>query len=205
MGNKSQVTLFDLDAMTMTILNREKREAEVYSLADLTEIVTKNTQGEPRVKVEPLGQTREILGHKCKNYKITIVIPLNFGGSDIVGNTQSVIWLAENAKGSEDYIKFFKAMADKGVFLGDPRVAKAPNGAGNIKAQNEISHAITELNGLPLDQEMNMKFSGNGPLGSMMSKMDITLKWTATEISTETLSSDLFSIPEGWKVKEKRK
>jgi hypothetical protein len=59
--------------------------------------------------------------------------------------------------------------------------------------------------GIPYEQEMNIKMTGDGPIAGMMAKMgNLSSTTTVTAVETTALAADLFAAPAGYKLKEQK-
>ena len=69
----------------------------------------------------------------------------------------------------------------------------------------EVQRQLAATGGIPYEQEMTVKMSGDGPMAGMLAKMgNITSTTTVTGIETGTLAADLFALPAGYKIKEQK-
>jgi hypothetical protein len=108
------------------------------------------------------------------------------------------VCLAKNGPGQADVTAFYKAAADKGLFFGDPRAAKAQ--PGQAKGMTALYREMAAL-GVPLAHEMTIKFDGSGPMASMMGKMGgSTMSNEVLSVSTDPIPDSTFEIPAGYKV-----
>lgn len=203
MGNQT-VTIMDLDKQQMITLNPKKKEAEVLDLTKFNEELTdKIGAANATASVKANGETKQVLGVACKGYDVNISMPMAMGeGMNMTMNMGGPMWLAVGAPGSSDFSAFYKAAAQKGFFFTDPKQAKAQ--PAQAKGMAEMYKEVAALNGIMYEQVMDIKIQGEGPMASMMSKMgSSSMTITATSVSTDPLSDDLFAIPAGYKVKGK--
>ena len=117
-------------------------------------------------------------------------------GMKMVVNLTGPIWIVKGAPGTQEYVNFYKTAVEKGWFFSDPRQAKA---------MAEVQRQMAATGGIPYEQEMTVKMSGDGPMASMLAKMgNITMTTTVTSLETTPLAADLFAVPAGYKLKEQK-
>lgn len=118
-------------------------------------------------------------------------------------NLTGPVWIVKGAPGSADWSNFYKLAAEKGLIFGDPRAAKG--NAGQAKAMSEMYRQMAALGGIAYETETTVKLEGSGPLAGMMAKMGgMSMTTTVTEVSTGALADDLFAVPAGYKLKERK-
>lgn len=195
--------IFDLDAQTMTHLEHGKKEATVTNLRELQETMSQYTDASVKVSVEPTGKSGEYAGQPCKEYTLSMTMPMKPGGDESMAmdvSTTGPMCVSESAPGKADFAAFYLKAAEKGFVFTDARAAKAS--PGTAKSMTEMYRQMAKL-GIPLYNRITIKMGGSGPMGAIMSRMGgMTLTTTATKISTETIADSLFTVPAGYKVKQ---
>jgi hypothetical protein len=69
----------------------------------------------------------------------------------------------------------------------------------------EMYRQLAATGGIPYEQEMNMKMSGEGPMAGLMAKMgNVTMTTTVTSVEAGPVAADLFAPPAGYKLKEEK-
>ncbi len=199
-GERSFSTIFDLDAQQMIALNHRKKTAETVSFAEMNEILQSVDEGSIRATLTPAGGSRTIAGLDCREHRFEVFVPSAgvAGGPTVDLTMEGTVWLAPEAPGVEDYRAFYLAAAEKGIVFTDPDAAKAQPGQarGMAALHREMARA-----GVPCETSIAMRFSGEGPLAAIMSRMDMTMTSATQSVSTDALAADLFAIPAGYKVK----
>lgn len=77
--------------------------------------------------------------------------------------------------------------------------------AGGISSDNmeRLLRGLASGNGMPLLTEMTMTFDGSGPAADMMKQMGpMKLTSKVSELSTEALAADLFTVPADYTIKK---
>jgi hypothetical protein len=128
---------------------------------------------------------------------------MNMGGAEgLLMQMAGPAWLAKGAPGTADFIAFYTAATQKGFFFSNPQQAKAQ--PAQAKGFAEMYKAIAAANGMVYGQELNISIEGSGPMASMMNKMGkMGITSTVTSVSTDALPDDLFTVPAGYKIKDK--
>jgi len=207
MGDRTISMIFDVDAQRLYSFDSKKKEADAWDMqafgANMNQTV--DTSG-IKSSIKPNGQTKQIAGKTAAGYDMEMSVPAMIGGKGGMKMTMLLtgpIWIVKGAPGTAEYINFYKGAVEKGWIFSDPRGAKG--NPGQAKAMAEMYKQLAATGGIPYDQEMSFKMSGDGPMAGMLAKMgNITMTNTVTSVDTNTLAADLFAVPAGYKVKEQR-
>lgn len=202
MGDNTIVSIIDLDAQRMYTVNVKKREADAYDLAKMRADIDKAIgSAEATVSFKPNGQKKTVMGVSCDGYDLLISMPAGQQGMEMTMTMSGPAWVAKGMAGFADYAAFYQAAVDKGMFFQNPQQAKAQ--PAQTRGLAEMYRAIAAT-GMPLEQEINIKMDGSGPLAGMMAKIgNMSIGNQVTAVSTGALSDDLFAVPAGFKVKNK--
>jgi hypothetical protein len=207
MGDRTISMIFDVDAQRLYSFDSKKKEADAWDMqafgANMNQTV--DTSG-IKSSIKPNGQTKQIAGKTAAGYDMEMSVPAMIGGKGGMKMTMLLtgpIWIVKGAPGTAEYINFYKGAVEKGWIFSDPRGAKG--NPGQAKAMAEMYKQLAATGGIPYEQEMSFKMSGDGPMAGMLAKMgNITMTNTVTSVDTNTLAADLFAVPAGYKVKEQR-
>ena len=198
-GKASNVTIFDVDAQKMYILNDKKKQAEVWDMAAFAQQIGQSVVDENvRASMTANGQTKTVNGQAADGYDIEIVVPATLGGPGGMPVTmllKGVSWIAKGVPGAADYAAFYKGAAEKGWIFSDPRAAEgAP---GQAKAMAQMYAEFAAIGGLPYEVQMNITAQGDGPLAAMMAKVGgVSTTTTIDSVDTAPLDDALFQVPE---------
>ncbi len=209
-GDKLQITIFDLDAQKLFIFDSKKKEADVWDMAAFSAELAKSVDtAAMKTSLKPNGQTKQIAGQTATGYDLEISMPATVGGSkdlSMVVTMTGPTWIVKNAPGSADYLNFYKAAAEKGWVLSDPRAAKAS--PGQARTTTEMYKQLAEAGGIAYESEFQMKMSSDGganPLGGILARMgNMSMTSTVQSVETGTLGDDLFAPPAGYKLNQKK-
>jgi hypothetical protein len=206
-GDKTQTTIFDVDAQKMYSFDSKKKEADVWDMAAFGAEVSKSVDmSGATASVKPNGQTKQIGGHSAAGYDVEVSMQSALGGGKDMNMTVALsgpIWIVKNAPGSADYARFYKAAAEKGWIFSDPRGAKAQ--PGQAKAMAEMYTKMAEIGGIPYETNVQIKMGGSGPMAALLSKIgNVTMTTIVDSVEVAPLADALFAPPAGYKLNEKK-
>jgi len=209
-GDKTQITIFDLDGQKMYIFDSKKKEADVWDMASFAAELSKSVDASAmKASIKPNGQTKQIAGQTATGYDLDISMPATMAGSkdlSMLVTMTGPTWIVKNAPGTSDYLNFYKAAAEKGWVLSDPRAAKAS--PGPARAMTEMYKQLTEAGGIAYETDIQIKMSSNdagNPLGGILARMgNMSTAATMQSVETGALADDLFAAPAGYKLNQKK-
>jgi hypothetical protein len=211
LGDKTQISVFDLDAQKMYVFDSKKKEADVWDMAAFASELSKNVDTtNMKVSLKPNGQSKQIAGQKAAGYDLDLSMPASMAGSKDLSMTVSMtgpVWIVKNAPGTADYLRFYKAAAEKGWVLSDPRGAKGS--PGPARATTEMYKQLAEAGGIAYETDTQIKMSAasgaGNPLGGLLARMgNVSSASTVSAIETSALADDLFAPPAGYKLNPKK-
>lgn len=211
MGNRTQTTIFDLDAQKMYIFESGRKEADVWDMADFSKQIGAAVDTSAlKAEVKPNGQTRQIGTVTAEGYDMQISMPAPMGGSKdmmMMVTLAGPVWIVKNAPGAAEYAAFYKAAAEKGWIFGDPRAAKGQ--PGQAKAMAEMYRQFAEIGGIAYESDiqikMGMEGGGGGPMAGMLAKLgNMSVQTKVEDVQTGPLSDDLFAPPAGYKLNQRK-
>lgn len=206
-GDRVQTQIFDLDAQRMYMFDSKKKEADVYDMAAFAAELAKSVDtSNMKVSFKANGQKKEIDGKAATGYDLEIIVPTTLGGNKDMSMTMTLsgpVWVVKGARGTDDYVHFYKTAVEKGWIFSDPRAAKGQ--PGQAKAMAEMYNQLAAAGGIAYETEANMKMSGGGPMGGLFAKMgNMTFTMTTTSVAAGALADDLFAPPAGYKLSNKK-
>lgn len=205
-GRNKVSTIMDVDGGRVITINHNKKEAEVWDVAQLSTALqgAKVDVSAADVKITPGGETKQVAGYTATRHDISVSVDAGMPDAPIkmTLNISGPAYLSTEAPGQTDYANFYMNAAEKGFFFGDPRSARAQ--PGNAKGMMQMYRQMA-AKGIPLESTQTVKMSGTGPMAGLLSRMGGgEMTTTVTRISDETLEAAMFEIPEGYKVKEQQ-
>jgi hypothetical protein len=207
MENVIRTTIFDVENQKMYIFDSKKKEADVWDMAAFGDEIGKNVDASGmRASFKPNGQSKQIAGKNASGYDLDVSMPATVGGANGMKMTVVLtgpVWIAKGAPGTEDFMRFYKGAVDKGWIFSDPRGAKGQ--PGQAKAMAEMYKQLAMAGGIPYEQQMDIKMSGDGPMAAMMAKMGgMSMTSTVQSVETGSVAADLFEPPAGYKLSPKK-
>jgi hypothetical protein len=205
--NRTQTTIFDLDAQKMYMFDSRKKQADVWDMAAFAAEMSKSVDmSGAQASFQPNGQTKEIAGHTATGYDVEVSMQAGMGGSPDMAMTVTLtgpVWIVEDAPGADEYASFYSAAVEKGWIFSDPRAAKAQ--PGQAKAMAEMYRQIAEAGGIAYESDVQIKMSGSGPMAAMMAKMgNASFTTVVDSVETGALSDDLFAPPADYQLKAQK-
>ena len=227
-GPVSVVTILDLATKQVIILRPDQKTATVVSAvppaatttagsapSTSTSTSTTTTTTPPpttTIKVDasvtPTGKSQAIDGVKVEEY--TFTTRMNMGemtGRQVPPEAAAMMqgvtmvmtgsmWVAKDVPGAAEYMAFQKSAASG-------EMATAAMGASglNVPGMDKLMKAMSEVQGLTYLTEMTINIEGTGQIADMMKQMGamkVTTK--VNSVNTDTLSEDLFKVPDGYQV-----
>jgi hypothetical protein len=211
MGNRTQTTIFDLDAQKMYIFESGRKEADVWDMAEFSKQLNSSVDvSQLEASIKPNNQTKQFGSLTANGYDMEITMPTAMGGSKDMSMTVTLsgpVWIVKDAPGAAEYTAFYKAAAEKGWIFGDPRAAKAQ--AGQAKAMAEMYRKFAEIGGIAYESDIQMKMGmqggGGGPLAGMLAKMgNVSMQTKVEDVQTGPVADDLFAPPAGYKLNNRK-
>jgi hypothetical protein len=199
MAGNEMSSIIDVATQQMIALNHKNREAEIYDMAKIgAEVAAKMPTGEVQASLTPTAETRQVAGTTCTVHTMDVAAPMDLGGEKLSVRITGPVCIAKNGPGQADVAAFYKAVAEKGLFFGDVRTARAQ--PGQARGMTALYSEMAAL-GVPLAQDMTIRFEGGGAMAGMMSKMGGTsMRTEVLSVSTDPIPDSTFEIPDGYKV-----
>lgn len=207
MGDKTQTTVFDVDAQKMYMFDSKKKEADVWDMATFGAELSKAVDvSGAKASLKSNGQTKQIAAHSAAGYDMEVSMQSAMAGSKDMTMTVTLsgpVWIVQNAPGSADYARFYKAAVEKGWIFSDPRGAKAQ--PGQAKAMAEMYRQMADTGGIPYETNVQIKMSGSGPMAGLLSRIgNVTMTTTVDSVEVGPLADNLFAPPPGYKLNQKK-
>jgi len=203
-------TITDLDSKQVILLQNDQKTAQILSSAIAAATTSAANAAAPTLKVDasvtPTGKSQMIDGLKCDEYTFTTTMNMaDAGGAnmppeaaammkDLVMTMKGSMWVTKDAPGIAEYRAFQKAMADANLGAS----ALAATGL-NMPGMDKMMKAMSNVEGMAYLTEATMTMEGSGQLADMMKQMGpMKMTTRVMSIKTDSLSDDLFKIPDGY-------
>jgi hypothetical protein len=207
LDNTVRTTIFDVENQKMYMFDSKKKEADVWDMAAFGSEIGKSVDAsQMHASFKPNGQTKQVAGKAASGYDLEVSMPATMGGANgmkMVVTLTGPAWIVKGAPGTADYIGFYKAAVEKGWIFSDPRAAKSQ--PGQAKAMAEMYNQLALAGGIPYEQTMDIKISGDGPMAAIMAKMGgMSMTYAVQSVETGTIAAELFEPPTGYKLNQKK-
>lgn len=217
-GNKARSDVQTPNASMVAITDLTTREVILLNSATKTAQIIKPGAGGanlPMPKVDasykPTGKTQTIEGQTCEEHQFTMTLSMaEMGGQqmppeaaammkDVTMAMNGSVWTAKSAPGAAEYTAYTQAALKSGIFA-----AMSGMPAGASGGMDKLMAAAASAPGVPYLTEITMTMQGTGPMVEAMKNMGpMKMVQKLTSISTDTVSDDLFKVPEGYTVEKK--
>ena len=213
-GNRTQTTIFDLDAQKMYIFESGKKEADVWDMAEFGKQIGMSVDSDNmKTSFKPNGQKKPFGSLTADGYDMEVSVPATMGNNKDMTMTVTLsgpVWIVKAAPGAAEYNNFYKAAAEKGWIFGDPRAAKGQ--PGQAKAMAEMYRQFAEIGGIAYESDIQIKMAMTGADGGpgglmsgMLAKMgNMSVQTKVEDVQTGALSDDLFAPPAGYKLNSRK-
>ena len=220
MGN-SMVSITDLDAKQLIILNSANKTAQVVALSATP--AAKPDPAAPKmpdidVNFKATGSKRTIEGVSCDDHSFSMSMDMaQFSAGQqmppeaaeamkgVKINAVGVTCIAKEGKGVADFSAFQKAAVNSGLMTAAMGGMMGGNpGAAAGGGMEKLMSAVSSAPGLPYITEITMTIEGTGPMVEMLKQMGpMKIIQKTTSVTTDALSDDLFKVPADYKVEKK--
>lgn len=185
LGEIEKITMIiRLDKGVVWVLDNEHKEYSEFPLKpDYIEIkTTEMPETLPEIKIEKLKENKKIFKVNCDKY----VVSLTFKSDNDTIEMAQTMWLGKDFAGYEEIMGFNKKMQNA---ISTPSMPGIDN-----RVIRELQKHISEIDGFPLEMELNLKIQNQGIEDSLQIRSMIK------KISTVPISNRVFEIPEGYQL-----
>ena len=216
-GTKSRVDVETGDQVITTLADTATNQGYLLRPDEKTALLVPldapGSAGSPLVApkidlaVTPTGQKREIEGVACEGYDVLMKLDLASiaAGSgaalppeaatmlkDVTMTISGSVWAARDAPGAAEYSAFQKSAL---------RLTTAAGQSSIPAGMDRLLTGFAEAQGIPYLTEFTTKLEGAGQLVALMQQMgQMKITSRISSVSTDALSADIFTIPEGYTV-----
>jgi hypothetical protein len=204
----SVVTITDLPGKQVIVLRPEQKTATIAAVPAAAVDRPAAAPGAIDASMKPTGKSQVIDGVKCDEYAFSTSLDMSaMTGSAMPPEAAAMMqgmkvamtgsmWVAKDVPGAQEYVAFQKALASSDM-------AAAAAGASGIKVpgMDRIMKAMGSADGMTYLLEMTMTVDGSGQLAEMMKQMGaMKITTRTTSVKSDTVSDDLFKVPEGYTI-----
>ena len=186
-GTMTDTKIIRLDKDVIWSIDHDNKEYTEMSIAMPTQMPEESDEeiSIPDVTVTRTGETKKLLNKDCEKVIVTMDVDDDEGEM----NFKQTMWVTKDIPGYKEIQDFQEHMAGSGS------MSTSMMGA-NKKTYEEFQKKISEIEGFPLEIEMEMTMGAEGMSFSMMTHSEVT------QIETKPINDKVFEIPAGYSLKE---
>jgi len=186
-GTMTDTKIIRLDKNVIWSIDHDKKEYSETSISTPTQVPGESEEETPMpdVKVLHTGETKKILNKDCEKVIVTMDVDEDEGAMTF----KQTMWVTKDIPGYKEIQDFQEHMMESGS------MSSSMMGA-NKKTYEEFQKKISEIEGFPLEIEMEMTMGAEGMSFSMMTHSEVT------QIETKPINDKVFEIPAGYSFKK---
>jgi hypothetical protein len=148
------VIITDLDAQTITNLNRKQKTYTVKKFSEMGHGVS--ALGDVQVDMKETGQKKVINGFNSSEVTMTMAIDMSQQHPGMKMQMDMDLWISSNVPGAQELSAFHEKNADK-----FPWASMLQGNSSMTKAMADLQRKMAQLHGVPVLQTIRMKPIGN--------------------------------------------
>ncbi|UCF71639.1 MAG: DUF4412 domain-containing protein [candidate division WOR-3 bacterium] len=188
-GPMSDTKIIRLDKGVIWSIDHENEKYSEHSLETMsgaTEEYEETEMEMPELKVFRTGEKKQILKKDCEQ----VIVSMESAGEEGKMTFKQTMWVTKEIPGYKEIQEFQKQMAESG--LGSSSAMMGPN----KKNYEEFQKKISEIDGFPLEIDMDITMGGEGMSFTMTTHSEVT------KIETKPINDRVFEIPAGYSLQE---
>ena len=123
-AGRKLTTIVDASTKQLISIDHDKKEAQVMDMKGVADSMSRIGVENISVSITPAGTTRQIAGKTCEVYDLKIAVPIDMRQMKMTMAMSGPHCLVKNGPGQADFLAFYKAAAEGGLFF-DPAQAKS--------------------------------------------------------------------------------
>lgn len=186
-GAMTDTKIIRLDKGVIWSIDHDKKEYSESRIAATQEMPEEREEEIPMpdVNVVRTGETKKILNKDCEKVIVTMDIDDDAGTTKL----KQAIWVTKDFPGYKEIQDFQKHMTGSGSMSSSMM-------GGNRKTYEEFQKKTSEIEGFPLEIDMEMTMGAEGMSFSFLTHSEVT------KIETKPISDNIFEIPAGYSLKK---
>lgn len=188
-GTMSDTKIIRLDKGVIWSIDHETKQYSEQNLNALTEATEEyeETQMEmPDLKVVRTGEKKKVLDKDCEQ----IIVSMEAAGEEGKMTFKQTMWVTKEIPGYKEIQNFQKQIAESG--LGSSSTMMGPN----RKNYEEFQKKLSEIDGFPLEIDMEISMGGEGMSFTMTTHSEVT------KVETKPINDKVFEIPSGYSLQK---
>ena len=210
-GSTTVSVITDLTTKQVITLMPNSKTAQVTSAETVAAGGAPIAMPKVDASLKPTGKSQTIGGVVCDEHTFTMLLDMaSMAGPQMPPEAAEMlkgvkmamngsIWVGKSAPGVAEIMAFNKAALASGLLAAISGVK--PGQPGGME---QLMTAAASAPGLPYLTEMTMEMQGEGPMVEAMKQMGaMKMIQKVSAVSTDTISEDLFKVPEGYTIDKK--
>ena len=187
-GSMTDIKIIRLDKGVIWSVDHDKKE---YTERSITSMQPEPEQAEedipmPNLKVVVTGEKKKILNKDCEQ----VIVTMDVEDEDGAMTFKQTMWVAKDIAGYDE-IRDFQTQMSESDFSGSSAMMGA-----NKKHYEDFQKKISEIEGFPLEIDMEMVMGAEGMSFSFLTHSEVI------KIETKPINSKVFEIPAGYSLKK---
>jgi len=187
-GTMTDIKIIRLDKGVIWAIDHDRKEYAEQNITAMIQVPqeTEEETALPDIKVVQTGEKKKILDKECEGVIVTMDVADNEGAMAF----KQTMWVTKDIAGYKEIQDFQKKMTELGFSSSSAMMGP------NKKDYEEFQKKISEIEGFPLQIDMEMTMGGEGM------SMTFTTHSEVTNIEATPISDKVFEIPAGYSLKE---
>jgi len=188
-GPMSDTKIIRLDKGVIWSIDHENKQYAEHSLKTMTgatEEYEENQMEMPDLEVVRTGEKKKLLDKDCEQ----IIVSMESTGDEGKMTFKQTMWVTTEIPGYKEIQDFQKQMAESD--LGTSSAMMGPN----KKNYEEFQKKIGEIEGFPLEIDIEMIMDGEGMSFTMTTHSEVT------KVETKPINDRVFEIPAGYSLQK---
>ncbi len=187
-GEMKNIYITRLDKKLIWVLDAENKQYSETKIGEEVEEEEGETEAVlPDIKIEKTGKKKVLLGKECEE----VVISMNVESEGNSMNFTQIMWVTSDISGYKEIKDFNDKMTEIGL-----RSTSSASMFGNKKSFEEFQKKINEIDGFPLEIDLDMT------MGSEEMSFTIKTNSVVTKIDSKPINNKVFEIPEDYSLKD---
>jgi hypothetical protein len=186
-GTMTDTKIIRLDKGVIWSIDHDKRNYTEIAIAHETPAMEEQEEEMlmPDLQVVRTGETKKILDKDCEK----VVVTMDFEDDAGATTLKQTMWVTNDVPGYQEIQNFQQHMTGSGSMSSGMM-------GGNKRTYEEFQKKTSEIEGFPLEINMEMTMGAEGMSFSLLTHSEVT------KIETNPISDKVFEIPAGYSLKE---
>ena len=186
-GTMTDTKIIRLDKGVIWAIDHEKEQYTEIAIAKEQPAMDESEEeiAMPDLKVVRTGEKKKILNKECEE----VIVTMNIDDEEGTTKLKQTMWVTTDMPGYKEIQDFQKHMTGSGSMSSSMM-------RGNKKTFEEFQKKTAEIEGFPLEIDMEMTMGAEGMSFSFLTHSEVT------KIETNPISDKVFEVPAGYSLQE---